>query len=203
MKIFLYLLILGLTFSNADDFSRGKKVFETLCQKDKLSSLLKLENKALQNKIEEENICQKMNPKNLKALLFYLRQQNQKTVHQLTPPKDAKCQICGMFVTKYPKWISSIEQKDGKQLYFDGVKDMMKFYFKHKEDIKTLFVQDYYTLKPLDAQKAYFVVGSNIYGPMGEELIPFLKLESAKEFKTDHDGKKILTFSQIQEKNLY
>jgi len=203
MKFFISLLILTLSISNANDFARGKKVFENLCQKDRLSSLLKSNKENLQKRIKQDHICQKMSPKNFKALLYYLSHQDQKTAHQLTPPKDAKCPICGMFVAKYPKWIASIEQKDAKVLYFDGVKDMMKFYFKHKGDIKKLFVQDYYTLKPIDAKKAYFVVGSNIYGPMGEELIAFSKLESAKEFKTDHDAKKILTFSQIQEEILY
>ncbi len=34
-----------------------------------------------------------------------------------------------MFVYKYPKWITQIVYKDGNRLSFDGVKDMMKFYF--------------------------------------------------------------------------
>jgi len=35
--------------------------------------------------------------------------------------------VCGMFVAKYPKWPASISY-EGKIYYFDGVKDMMKYY---------------------------------------------------------------------------
>jgi nitrous oxide reductase accessory protein NosL len=33
---------------------------------------------------------------------------------------------------------------------------------------------------------AYYVLGSDIYGPMGRELIPFEKEADAKEFIKDH-----------------
>ena len=46
----------------------------------------------------------------------------------LTIPKDTKCPVCGMFVAKYEKWIAAIKT-DKESFYFDGVKDMMKFYF--------------------------------------------------------------------------
>ena len=31
-------------------------------------------------------------------------------------------------------------------------------------------------------QKAFYVIGSNVYGPMGEELIPFKNEDEAKKF---------------------
>ncbi len=127
---------------------------------------------------------------------------------KITPPKDAKCPVCGMWVAKYPKWIAMIDLGKEK-LYFDGVKDMMKFYldpkrFKHqKEKVLGVWVTDYYTLKTIDAHKAYFVTGSNVYGPMGEELIPFTTKTDAQEFLHDHHGKAIVTFSEITPKLLY
>ena len=44
-------------------------------------------------------------------------------------PEDAKCPVCGMFVSKYPKWVAQIKIKMDIYHYFDGVKDMMKFLF--------------------------------------------------------------------------
>ena len=41
------------------------------------------------------------------------------------------------------------------------------------------------------------VVGSNVMGPMGNELIPFKDETSAKDFSKDHVGKKILKFEEI------
>jgi copper chaperone NosL len=49
----------------------------------------------------------------------------------------------------------------------------------------------------IDAHQAYFVIGSDVLGPMGHELIPLETLDDAKEFKADHQGKKILRFNQI------
>ena len=39
--------------------------------------------------------------------------------------------------------------------------------------------------------------GSDVYGPMGRELIPFGDEAAAKEFLADHKGQAILGFSQI------
>ena len=117
-----------------------------------------------------------------------------------------------MFVYKYPKWAAQIFYKHGNHehhLSFDGVKDMMKFYFNNKKwgkydyakrkNITKILVTDYYKQYAIDARIAYFVIGSNIYGPMGNELIPFSTLQEAKNFKNDHKGTKILKFSEIKE----
>ncbi|WP_456450568.1 nitrous oxide reductase accessory protein NosL [Hydrogenimonas sp.] len=129
--------------------------------------------------------------------------------------KQDKCPVCGMFVYKYPKWAAFIYyEKDGKlaHLAFDGVKDMMKFYFDPakwgydpaiKDHIKKIVVRDYYTLKPVWAKAAYYVVGSDVYGPMGHELIPFASKEAAENFLKDHHGKKVFRFEQISEALVY
>ena len=52
-------------------------------------------------------------------------------------------------------------------------------------------------LKNIDARKALFVLGSNVYGPMGKELVPFEKASDAQAFLRDHQGKKVLSFGEI------
>lgn len=119
-------------------------------------------------------------------------------------PKD-KCPVCGMFVAKYPDFIAGIVFKDKSYVVFDGAKDMFRYYFniakyspsKSPADIESLFVTDYYSLRQVDGYKAYYVLGSDVYGPMGRELIPFEQMKDAEEFRTDHKGKKILRFSEI------
>jgi len=117
---------------------------------------------------------------------------------------DTRCTVCGMFVSKYPAWISKIVHKDGKKEYFDGVKDMLVYYFNPEKygavkgnPIVELLVQDYYSLTSFDAKKAYYVVGSDVYGPMGHEFIPFSSSEAAEAFNHDHHGREILTFDRI------
>ena len=119
-------------------------------------------------------------------------------------PKD-KCPVCGMFVAKYPDWITAITFKDGTRAFFDGVKDMMKYYFnmakyapgKTTADIRAIHVTDYYRLEPMDGRRAFYVAGSDVYGPMGKELIPFEKEAEAQEFMKDHKGKTVLPFGKI------
>lgn len=118
---------------------------------------------------------------------------------------QVRCTVCGMFVAKYPNWLAQIHYDDLKQTkFFDGVKDMMVFYFNpeqyggtSRDTIREMFVKDYYSLNWLTAQEALYVIGSDTYGPMGHELIPFATREAAESFSKDHHGKKILTFDAI------
>ena len=64
-------------------------------------------------------------------------------------------------------------------------------------------VTDYYTQKAIDGTKAFYVIRSNIYGPMGHELIPFNSKDDAKTFMRDHFGTKILEFDEITEQQVY
>ena len=41
------------------------------------------------------------------------------------------------------------------------------------------------------------MIGSDIYGPMGKEFIPFSSKEAAENFLQDHQGKKTLSFDDI------
>jgi len=118
--------------------------------------------------------------------------------NKIEVPKDAKCPVCGMFVAKNPQWAAMIET-EAKSFYFDGVKDMMKYIFTEKNNFEKIYVSDYYTLNKLEAQKAFYVIGSNVYGPMGSELIPFASEKDALTFAHDHNGKKVVTYAEIDE----
>ena len=120
-------------------------------------------------------------------------------------PAGAKCPVCGMFVAKYPDWSSTARFRDGTTSWYDGPKDMFNHYFdisrytpgKRQSEIVALTVKEYYSLAPIDAHAAFFVVGSDVSGPMGSELIPFKTEKDARSFKTDHKGKRILRFKEI------
>lgn len=120
-------------------------------------------------------------------------------------PAGAKCPVCGMFVAKYPDWTATARFKDGTTSYYDGPKDMFSHYFetarytpgKRQTDIVAMSVKEYYSLTMIDARAAFFVIGSDVYGPMGNELIPFRTEKDAASFKLDHKGKRILRFNEI------
>ena len=83
---------------------------------------------------------------------------------------------------------------------------MMKFYIfdvdfpYDRSMIEKMEVTDFYTLKAIEAKKAFYVIGSDVYGPMGNELIPFLTKDAALNFMSDHRGDKIIPFDDITPK---
>ncbi|NPA59362.1 MAG: hypothetical protein GXO30_02685, partial [Epsilonproteobacteria bacterium] len=177
-----------------------------LCSKD-IDLTNYLEINELKADIKFNKLCKPLKEKQLQALALYLWEVKRygdlgeiEGVIEVT--KDEKCPICGMFVYKYPKWAAQIFYGDS-HLSFDGVKDMMKYYFEHKKGISKILVTDYYSQKAIDAQDAYFVIGSDVYGPMGDELIPFKKLSDAKVFMLDHKAKEILFFKDITPDAVY
>ena len=127
----------------------------------------------------------------------------------LTVPVAAgdKCPVCGMFVAKYTDFLARVDFKDGSYAVFDGAKDMMKFlqnpahYLPQKKGVRVhrILVTDYYEVKAIDGTRAFYVVGSNVYGPMGGELVPFESEADAHEFAHDHAAKEVLRFGQINQ----
>jgi nitrous oxide reductase accessory protein NosL len=126
------------------------------------------------------------------------------------PLQKDKCPVCGMFVAKYPDFVAEIIYRDGSYAVFDGAKDMFKYYFnlaqynpqKTLREIDSVYVTDYYDLVLTDARQAFYVIGSDVYGPMGKELIPFVHRQDAQEFMRDHRGNAILQFQEITQKTL-
>ena len=186
-------------------YPMGKKIYAKMCQKDIDLTNYKEINE-LKSAIKEKHLCKPLKEKQLQALALYLWEVKRVNIlevlnEKIKVPTDAKCPICGMFPYKYPRW--AVKYVDGKkELYFDGVKDMFKYYFKTQNNAKIL-VTDYYSQKAIDAKVAYYVIGSDVYGPMGDELIPFLNEEDAKTFSIDHRAKKILNFKNITKEEVY
>lgn len=130
-------------------------------------------------------------------------------VQAAAPPlpggKD-RCPVCGMFVAPFPQWTALIELKDGRRFYFDGPKDLFVCLFDlptylpgtSAEQLSGVYVTEYYgtTLRP--AAEVVFVTGSDVLGPMGQELVPVLGREAAETFRRDHAGKSLLRFDGRQ-----
>lgn len=215
---FFLALLLFLKLAYAEEFSsskyaklvqKGEKVALKLCDETKLSQIKILNLPDIYQQLEQINPCITLNARNKEALAYFLLAGQSNALHsvkeRIDVPKEVKCPVCGMFVAKYPKWVAYIEVEH-KKYYFDGVKDMMKFYIfdvdfpYNRNKIEKILVTDFYTLKAIDAKKAFYVVESNLFGPMGNELIPFLTKEAAENFMKDHSGKEIILFDAITPK---
>ncbi len=122
--------------------------------------------------------------------------------------------ICGMQPYKNPRWMSEIELINDKKLHFASVKCMMLFYYKNdkwhdlgvkqpkdrrsKDNIKALRVQDYESLKVIDAKKAFYVYGSHVMSPKGDDLVPFQYEKDAQNWMKENGGHKVLTWKDFK-----
>jgi nitrous oxide reductase accessory protein NosL len=112
-----------------------------------------------------------------------------------------------MKLYKYPKWAAKIELKSGEEIYFISPKSMFEFYFRpgkwpefniHSEsDFKNIYVTDYATTKTVKAKGAFYVYGSSVTSPAGDDLVPFDSYKAAEEFSKQHNGKRVFGFREI------
>jgi nitrous oxide reductase accessory protein NosL len=110
-----------------------------------------------------------------------------------------------MFVSRYPDWVATVRYQDGYAHHFDGPKDLFKYWLHlpkyapgHQQtDIAAIGVTEYYGLSKIDARTAWYVIGSDVLGPMGHELVPLATAAEAEEFVRDHKGHRILRFDEV------
>ena len=213
MRIVLLLAVYTMTFLYAQQSSsaknmhlahKGEKIVQVLCEKEKLPPASN-DLKALMQEIKTSKACPPLSKVKREAVAYYLMYGSSTVLQKhIAVPENAKCPVCGMFVSKYPKWVAQMRHDD-KTYYFDGVKDMMKYYIfdgdfpYDRAHISQMVVSDYYTLEMIEAKEAFYVLDSDVFGPMGHELIPFKSEEKAKQFLSEHNGKSIVKFDEISD----
>ena len=109
-----------------------------------------------------------------------------------------------MFVQRHLDWLAVLELDSAPSQFFCGPKDLFKFlHFPERyrpeisrKSILAIHLKDYYTLEVIDGRKAFFVTGSDIRGPMGNDLIPFARRADAEGFLQDHDGRRLVPFAE-------
>jgi len=127
----------------------------------------------------------------------------------LTYDKNTTCLVRHLKVYKEPKWVAKIKVRNGKVVYFSSPKSMFEFYFrpgkwydvgvKSERDFSEIVVTDYATLKPINAETAYYVYGSNVTSPGGDDLVPFATKEAAEKFSKAHNGHRVMPFDKVSD----
>lgn len=111
----------------------------------------------------------------------------------------ARCDHCGMKID--PKSAFNAELALGDKVeHFDTPRCALSSWLAAKKQ-GTVRVQDYYDRKMRPASEVEFVIGSDVVGPMGPELVPVDNARVAK-FEKDHGGARALAASDIDEKAL-
>lgn len=121
------------------------------------------------------------------------------------PDDGSRCPVCGMLVAPHADWLAQVVTGDGQAFFFDGAKDLFRFLIDAEFEQQratmsgaaTIYVTSYYERETIDAREALFVIGSDVFGPMGAELVPHPTREDAEEFGRDHGGSVIVTFDEV------
>ena len=66
-----------------------------------------------------------------------------------------------------------------------------KVWIEDPETVKAIYVKDYGTKEYIDAKTANYVKGSDVKGPMGDDLVPFASSDDAAAFVHEHGGEVI------------
>jgi len=115
--------------------------------------------------------------------------------------KDA-CTVCGMPPAKHLNHNCQIWAMDGSTIHFCSTQCMINFnadqskYVKEPIKTKMAWVKLYSDGMYESAIGAYYVVGSQVNGPMGKEAIPFKLKKNAEEFVKSNGGT-IVNYSQL------
>ncbi len=119
-----------------------------------------------------------------------------------------KCPLCGMYPARYPRFNCQIVFEDGSYEAFDSTIGLLVYlHFPDKTGIKLKSVAEIYFknyLKEgwLEADKAFFVTGSEIRGPMGIQFLPVDSEQAANQIKKQANGKDIIQFKMINRQYL-
>jgi nitrous oxide reductase accessory protein NosL len=123
--------------------------------------------------------------------------------------KETRGLVRHLLVYKNPAWVAKIELKNSKDIFFSSPKSMFEFYFrpgkwyeldvKNEDDFKNIIVTDFKTLKPIKAKGAFYIYGSNVTSPAGDDLVVFDSYKDAEEFAKKHNGRRILGFREVSD----
>lgn len=115
-----------------------------------------------------------------------------------------------MEVDKSPKFEADIVLKNGRKIRFCCPKSMFHFYFKpyhypeygveNSDQIDKLIVRDYLDGSEIDGKKAWYVFGSRLSGPHGDDLIPLSSKTRAELFVQRYGGSRIMDFATVAQK---
>jgi len=121
--------------------------------------------------------------------------------------KDTLGIVRNIKVIKDPKWVSKIVLRNGKKLFFISPKSMIEFYHqpgkwfdigvKSEQDFKDILVTDFKTGLAIKAKGAFFIYGSSVISPAGDDLVTFSSYADAEEFSKKYNGKRILNFKEV------
>ncbi len=106
-----------------------------------------------------------------------------------------RCALCGMRIDPRSGWRAGATL-NSRTLVFDTPKCL--FRYRHREgELRDAWVIEYYAQERRNAADLFYVLGSDLMGPMGRDLVPVQGREAAEALRRDHQGQRVLSFAEV------
>ena len=120
-------------------------------------------------------------------------------------PED-RCPVCGMHVARYPKFNCACQVADRRTFYFCDTVCLVRAWLNpatllgmEPSQLRRTVVRDYFTGRQIDGQKAFYIAGSDVIGPMGPTLVPLQAKNHIDSFRKRHGGRAVLRLQDMTE----
>jgi len=115
-----------------------------------------------------------------------------------SPAASPRCAQCGMRTDMAPAFRAGATDRQGDPVAFDSPKCLFRWLAGPRGRGATEpWVTAYYEQAPRPVDQVRYVVGSDVVGPMGHDLIPVAGEAAAERFRADHDGERVVAREAI------
>jgi nitrous oxide reductase accessory protein NosL len=133
----------------------------------------------------------------MKRALFLLALATAFTAACSRPAPTDRCERCGMKLDPaHASWSAELVTSDGTTHHYDAPRCALEARRDLAASVKELRVHEYYDTKMRSANDVVFVIGSDVDGPMGPDLVP-VDPTKAKKFIADHAAKRAIPLAEI------
>lgn len=109
---------------------------------------------------------------------------------------EQRCKHCGMKIDPASAWRADLVATDGTTTSFDTPRCALTSWRSGKSQAASLRVQEYYERTWRSADELRFVIGGDVVGPMGPDLVP-VEPSRATKFIQDHGADRALRVDEI------
>lgn len=110
--------------------------------------------------------------------------------------KVARCKHCGMKIDPKSAWRTELVGDDGAVTEFDTPRCALTSWRQGKTIAKSIRVQEYYDRQWRDGSEVRFVIGGDVVGPMGPDIVA-VDPSRASKFIQDHGADRALLLGEV------
>ncbi len=107
-----------------------------------------------------------------------------------------RCDTCGMRIDRESGWRAGGVSNTGQEVAFDTPKCMFRYHRQHG-GVGQPWVIEYYSQERRPASHLFYVLGTDLEGPMGRDLVPVEGHDAAQRLMRDHHGTRVLAFDEV------